>query len=160
MKTKYYLKQLEGLEFKIENKKRELTELKIMAEGTGGFSNEEKVQSSTKGDALENKVIRFVDLENEINDELYKLATKRHDIINMINKLDNPMHIKILYMRYIEHKNLKIIAHELSLEYGYIRKMHGYALEEFRKENKVSIEKYEKQQKRNKSEQNRNTKEQ
>lgn len=75
----------------------------------------------------------MVDLEKEINREIDVFVDKKHKIINQIQGLKNPIHIKILYGKYVEFKNLYDIAYEMNYTYQYIREVHGHALLAFEK---------------------------
>lgn len=134
MEAKEYLKQLESLNVKINNKKKELDELRQLAQSTGGFDySAERVQTSPTSDILEKKVLKYVYLEQEINTEIDQFIDLKHKIINEIHTLTNNTYIKVLFMRYVEFKKLKEIANELGWSYQYIRELHGCALQDFGK---------------------------
>ncbi len=132
MEAKEYLKQLKLLNVKIDNKQKELDDLRLMAQSTGGIDySSERVQTSLARDSLEKKVIRYVCLEQEINDEIDKYVDLKHKIINEIHTLTNPIYIEVLYMHYVEFKRLQEIAVEMNYSYQYVRELHGHALQEF-----------------------------
>lgn len=132
MTAKEYLQQLESLNIKINNKQKELDDLRLIAQSTGGFDySAEKVQTSPTGDTLEKKVVKCVYLEQEINDEIDQYVNLKHKIINQIHALTNPAYIQLLFMRYVEFKKLEQISVELNYSYNRIRHLHGYALQVF-----------------------------
>lgn len=135
MKAKEYLQQLQRLNTVIEQKIKELGELRSMSISVGGIDySKERVQTSPSGDAPYVKIInRMIDLDEEINREIDKFVDEKHKIINQIQSLQNPIHIQLLYKRYVEFKRLEVISVEMNYTYQYTRELHGYALKEFDK---------------------------
>ena len=136
MKAKEYLLQIEVLQAKIEQKQQRAKEYRDLAMCSGGFDySKERVQTSNLGGQIENPVIRYVALEAEINENIQMLQLRKDKITDEIHNLDNANHIKILFKRYVECKNLGQVAKEMNFAYQYIRAMHGEALKEFEKIN-------------------------
>lgn len=136
MKAKEYLKQVELLDVKIRQKKIELAGLKEEATCTGAFDySAEKVQTSSKADSMSKKVAKYVDLENEIHEDIERFTELKHKVIGQIHMLDDPKYINILFKKYIEYKGLKEISKELGYSYDHIRRVHGWALLEFQRKN-------------------------
>jgi len=132
MKAKEYLQQLQKLDIIINQKLQELDELKKM----GGIKcidyTMEKVQSSQKHCAtFENVLIKIIDMENEINDEIDRFIDKKHQMINQIQNLDNSKYIQVLYKRYVEYKRLEMVACEMAYTFQYVVLLHGQALKDF-----------------------------
>lgn len=136
MKAKEYLRQIEVFQAKIEQKKQRAKEYRELALTTGGFDySKEKVQSSNLGGQIENPVIRYVALEQEINENIYMLQLKKDKITAEIHNLNNSDHISLLFKRYVECKSLGQISKEMNYSYDRIKHMHGNALSEFEKIN-------------------------
>lgn len=136
MKAKEYLKQVELLDVKIRQKKIELAGLKEEATCTGAFDySAEKVQTSAKADSMSKKVAKYVDLENEIHEDIERFTELKHKVIGQIHMLDDPKYINVLFEKYIEYKGLKEISKELGYSYDHIRRVHGWALLEFQRKN-------------------------
>nr|DAU86341.1 MAG TPA: Protein of unknown function (DUF722) [Caudoviricetes sp.] len=136
MKAKEYLKQVELLDVKIRQKKIELAGLKEEATCTGAFDySAEKVQTSSKADSMSKKVAKYVDLENEIHEDIERFTELKHKVIGQIHMLDDPKYINVLFKKYIEYKGLKEISKELGYSYDHIRRVHGWALLEFQRKN-------------------------
>lgn len=133
MKAKEYLQQLQRLDTMINQKIKELGDLRLMSQSVGGIDySEERVQSSPSGDApFVKPVLRMIELEQEINAEIDRFVDEKHEIINQIQALQNPKHIDILYKHYVEFKRLEIVAVEMNFTYQYIVELHGTALKEF-----------------------------
>ncbi len=133
MKAKEYLQQLQRLDTMINQKIKELGDLRLMSQSVGGIDySKERVQSNPSGDApFVKPVLRMIELEQEINAEIDRFVDEKHEIINQIQALQNPKHIDILYKHYVEFKRLEIVAVEMNFTYQYIVELHGTALKEF-----------------------------
>ncbi len=133
MKAKEYLQQLQRLDTVINQKIKELGDLRLKSQSTGSIDySTERVQTSPSGDAPFVKLIcRIIDLEAEINAEIDKFIDEKHKIINQIQSLKNSDYISLLFKRYVEFKKFEVIAVEMNFTYQYVLNMHGYALKEF-----------------------------
>jgi len=133
MKAKEYLQQLQRLDTVINQKIRELNDLRLKSQSTGSIDySKERVQTSPSGDASFVKLIgRIVDLKAEINAEIDVFVEEKHKIINQIQGLKNPDYIALLFKRYVEFKKFEVIAIEMNFTYQYVLNMHGYALKDF-----------------------------
>lgn len=133
MKAKEYLQQLQRLDTVINQKIKEVHDLLLQAQSTGGLDySKERVQSSPSGDApFVKPIYRIIDLEAEINAEIDKFIDEKHKIINQIQSLKNSDYISLLFKRYVEFKKFETIAVEMNFTYQYVLNMHGYALKEF-----------------------------
>lgn len=135
MRAKEYLQQLRRLDTVIDQKIRELDELRTRSTRISSMDYSiERVQTSPSGDAPYAKTVhRMIDLNEEINREIDDFVDRKHKIINQIQGLDNPNYIKLLFKRYVEFKKFEEIAFELNFTYQYTIELHGYALKEFEK---------------------------
>lgn len=135
MKAKEYLKQIEKYETCLQQKVRELeyinmkltnlTSLRV-GEGRGSKSTESKFAYN---------IIKKVDLENKIHDDINELTDMRDKIIDQIQRMPNTLYMKLLYKRYIEYKKFDRIAREMYFHPGYVRTLHIQALKEFERIN-------------------------
>lgn len=133
MKAKEYLQQLQRLDTVINQKIKEVHDLRLHAQSTGGLDySKERVQLSPSGDApFVKPICRIIDLEEEINAEIDAFVDEKHKIINQIQGLKNSDYITLLFKRYVEFKKFETIAVEMNFTYQYVLNMHGYALKEF-----------------------------
>lgn len=133
MTAKEYLQQLQRLNTVIDQKIKELGDLRIMSTSVGGIDySKDRVQTSPSNDAPFVKIInKMIELDEEINREIDFFVDEKHRIINQIQGLQNSKHIEILYKRYVEFKRLEVVAVEMNFTYQYIVELHGYALKEF-----------------------------
>lgn len=133
MKAKEYLQQLKRLDELINQKNKEIDDLRHRATSVSGIDySKERVQSSPSGDApFVKPICRIIDLEAEINAEIDRFVNEKHKIINQIQGLKNSDYISLLFKRYVEFKKFETIAVEMNFTYQYVLNMHGYALKEF-----------------------------
>lgn len=133
MEAKEYLQQLQRLDTVINQKIKELGDLRLKSRSVGSIDySKERVQTSPSGDAPFVKLIgRIIDLEQEINAEIDAFVDDKHKIINQIQGLKNSKYIEILYKHYVEFKRLEVVAVEMNFTYQYVVELHGYALKDF-----------------------------
>lgn len=133
MKAKEYLQQLQWLDIVINQKIKEVEDLRLKSKSTSSIDySKEKVQTSPSKEASFVKLLgRIVDLEAEISQEINIFVEKKHKIINQIQALNNSKYIEVLYKHYVEYKRLEVIAVEMNFTYQYTRELHGHALQDF-----------------------------
>ena len=136
MWAKRYLQEIQKLEELLNQRLEELSSLKAMY-GLRGCNLSEKVQTSTKGDALESSVIKCVELQDKVKTMIDEFVDKKHKIISQIQSLTDTRCIKILYMRYIRYMSFESIAVELCYSYDHIRRLHAKALKDFERCHKM-----------------------
>jgi predicted ATP-dependent protease len=131
--AKQYLNQLKKLDTIIEQKKEELSLLYNEITGGGGIDYaKDRVQTSPQN-AQEERICRYVAMEDEIKSNISDYTEKRHRIIDEIHKLKDKRHMDVLYKHYVEFKGFRAIAKEMHFSYEYIRHLHKDALHEFEK---------------------------
>lgn len=133
MKAKEYLQKIQKLDILINQKIKELDDLRRMSTSVGSIDySRERVQTSVSGKApFIGLIERIYDLDAEINAEIDAFVDEKHRIINQIQALQNSKHIEVLYKHYVEFKRLEVVAAEMNFTYQYIVELHGYALKEF-----------------------------
>lgn len=133
MKAKEYLQKIQKLDILINQKIKELDDLRRMSTSVGSIDySRERVQTSVSGKApFIGLIERIYDLDAEINAEIDAFVDEKHRIINQIQGLTNINHIALLYKRYIEFKKFETIADEMNFTYQYVLNVHGYALKDF-----------------------------
>ena len=129
---KEYLRQLHRLEVCIEQRQEELNRLRELI-GCNAIDYGERVQTSPSADSIPNEVIRRAELEADISRKIERFLQLKHKIINEIQSLDNAVYVSILYKRYVEYKSLDEIAVEMNYSYRQVLRLHGMALQEFKR---------------------------
>ncbi len=131
MKAKEYLSQALWLNQRIDNKLEQLERLKAMAMRVTANLTQEKVSGGyNKRSPMENTIVKIMDLEREVNDEIDKLINLKQEILETISLVDDPMAQLLLEMRYINRRTWGEIAEELGYSDRGIHKIHGRALKE------------------------------
>lgn len=129
--AKIYLMEIEKLDIKINQKCDMLSELRTNRFNVQAVDfSKEKVKSSTKNN-VNNLSDKLLDLENEINEDIDNFYDMKNKIINEIHQLNKKDHIKVLHKKYIEYKSLELIAVEMNYSYRHVKRLHGYALNDF-----------------------------
>ena len=128
--AKEFLEQVPVINTHINNKLEELEHLKSLALKitssmkadvvSGGGGNHDKV-----GDA----VAKIVDLEREINESIDTFVDKKKEVSAVIEMIDDPKQIEVLYKRYFHCKNWEQIACEMGYTYRNVCIIHGRALQ-------------------------------
>lgn len=134
MNAKDYLKQVLLLEEKINQKQMQYKELLRTATLTEAVRyDKEKVQTSLTNDSMSNVVIRYIELQEEINHDIDNFIDIKNKVITEIQALSNVKFVNLLFMRYIQGKKLDEIATSLGYSYQYARELHSRALKAFTK---------------------------
>ena len=101
MKAKEYLIQAQKLDKVIENKEAERRQWIALATSTSPPAMGERVQSSSNPQRMSDAISRYVDLGREIDRCIDQQIDKRREIIETIQRLDDPAEYDILYKMYI-----------------------------------------------------------
>lgn len=75
----------------------------------------ECVSRSRDVTANENAVIRLVQAEQEYAEAEQQYSEWRNQVCSLFQRLDDPINVEILKLRYVEHKRMSVIANELHL---------------------------------------------
>lgn len=129
---KEYLRQIRLFDICIRQKEAELAAMRSEIENMSAAVTGERVQTSAK-DKMSEKVSHIVDLEAMIIQDKEKFLRMKDRIINEIQSLDNSVYVDILYKRYVEYKQLEEIAVEMNYSYRQVLRLHGFALQEFKR---------------------------
>lgn len=130
--TKEYLKQIQRIESMIESKMAEIAHLKSAAVNISPGYGGERVQASGKHDKIAETVVRYVDIEREIDSLVDLLVEKRREIISVIEEVTHPLQYAVLSKHYIQYKTFGQIAEEEHYSYWYILEIHGAAVKRVR----------------------------
>ncbi len=148
MTAREYLNQIRLLDVKIRQKREERAYLQSIASGNKSqVLNADKVQSSGSQSRMEDTVIRYTDLEQDIDRMIRQYIDMRDHIINQIHQLEEAKYVELLQYKYvgvprgedgrIEYLRLEEIAcimkksNGMPYSYQHIKSLHGEALKEF-----------------------------
>lgn len=129
MSTKDFLKQYKALDREIDRlleEKQHWEELALKV--TPGY--EGAVSTGTPdGNRIPTAVERIVQWEEKIDRKVDQLVELREEIERMVSELDNKSQREILIRRYISGQKWERIALEMHLEYRWVLRLHGRALQ-------------------------------
>lgn len=131
MTAKEYLQQLKAMDIRIEQRQKQVDELRALAFGCGSRKDGERVQTSRSPDALEKNIVKYVDIERECDKAIDEYIDFKNAIIGEIQALADWRYVQLLYKRYVEYKGFGKIAREMGYSYDSIIHMHGGALKTF-----------------------------
>ena len=140
-KAKEFLLQVEKLDKLIENKLIEKEQWKAIAMGvtSGGESvlvkvngktelqNMEKVQSSGNPQKMSDAIIKYIEIDAEIDRCIDFYVDTRKDVIEVIEKLP-AQEYDLLHKVYIQHIELVEVADIYKTTYSNVTTIHGRAL--------------------------------
>lgn len=123
-----FLRQLRKTDLLIENKLAEKEQWKNIALGTTASGSEgERVQSSGNQQKMEDAIIKYLDIEKEIDQVIDKLIAAKMDVISVIEQL-NPAEYNLLHKVYVQYFTLKEAAYRCDMSYSAATTAHGRAL--------------------------------
>lgn len=126
------LKEIEYLDFKINESLKELEQLRHYTDVLKGLDySRERVKSSNRSDVADT-IVKIVDLENLINRDIDRLINKKSVLKSKIGTLE-PKLYQILYLRYFKFYRWYSVAAELNYDLDYVKKLHGIALQRLRR---------------------------
>lgn len=128
--AKGYLRKIELLDAHINNKLSDLTALWSMVTKVTATISPVVVSGSGNQDKLGDAVAKIIELQDEINREIDKYVDAKREVSAVLEKLQDPDHVKVLHKRYIEYKPWEQIACEMCCTYRNVCYIHGKALQE------------------------------
>lgn len=132
MKAYDFLKRIKVLNILIDNKKIELESLEALCEYPP-LNNSEKVQSSTKTDSSVERIINYIELKTELENKINELCKIKQEIIDIIDKVDDPRIVDLLYKRYVNCKTWQQISDESGLSRQWLWKLDDKAMKKVQK---------------------------
>lgn len=128
MQAKEFLKNLIQIDMMISCKKEQIAELRERLTSIGCATDNERVQTSIKGDKMTNVIAKIMELENLVNNDIGILTEYKLQAREMIEKLQNNVEKIVLYKRYFDCKSFEQIAVECNYSWRHVHRIHGKAL--------------------------------
>jgi hypothetical protein len=123
-----YLERIQMLDEIIPCKLIERQQWKDLAVSITAQMDGERVQASGAKSKMEQAVVACETVEGEILDSVNRLIAEKQKRVSLLERLDTPIHYKILHMKYVQYKEFVDIADELKMEYTNVTTTHGRAL--------------------------------
>ena len=127
-RVKSYLRQIKILDTKINRRMEQLSEIKSLATRVTSVITPDRVQTSGPGNNLENAMVRYLDIENEVKKTIDEYVETKNRIIKEIEQLSDDRFISVLSMRYLDYLPWEDIADELYMSERQVFRIHGKAL--------------------------------
>lgn len=130
MDAKEYLSQARFLDARITCMTQQVARLNELAgRCTSTFSDMPKSVSTGKS-RLEDCVIKIIDLEDSINNDIDRLVDLRKEIMTVIRAVPDMEYQILLEKRYLCFASWKQIATDMEYSIQHIHRMHGNALKQ------------------------------
>ena len=124
MKATTYLDRIKKIDAMINNKMRDHARWVEIAEGLGGASDGERVQSSRNLHRGADAIGNYIDIEAEIR----SLKRERQEIIETIERLPSAEY-ELVYRLYVQDYSMKEIAYQLGKSYEWVKMKKRRALQ-------------------------------
>lgn len=125
MRAKDYLEQVNKTNELIKNKQIDAEFYRSIAEGAGSISDGgDKIKSSPRADKMENAICKCIEVQREIDEQIIRLVSLRHEITKTIEQLP-AQEYDILYQIYVQGRSFLDIAEERDKGSSAIRKVHS-----------------------------------
>lgn len=130
MTAKDYLSQAYRLDQRINSKLEQVCSLRTLATKATSTISDTPPSGSRNVKTMESIVVKIVDLENELNEDIDTLVDLNREIVGIIKKIDNPEFQTLLELRYLCFHSWERVAVEMGYDLRYVHKLHQKALEE------------------------------
>ena len=128
MKAKEFLKNIIHIDMMIDCKLEMIAELRSRLTSVSCATDNERVQTSLKGDKMTDTIAKIIELEELVNDDIDVLVENKKQAREMIEKLESDVEKIVLYKRYFDCKSFEKIAVECNYSWRHVHRLHGSAL--------------------------------
>jgi hypothetical protein len=128
--AKEYLSQAYRIDRRIDSKIEQVQSLRDLAEKATSTLTDMPRSSTPNIHRMEDVITKMMDLESEINAELLRLIDVKHEIVTIINCVENRELQILLELRYLCFKTWEQIAVELHFDLRWVHRLHNKALNE------------------------------
>ena len=129
MTAKEYLSQAYRLDQRINAKLEQVMSLRGLATKATSTLGDTPVSGTRNVHRMEDIIIKIIELENEINQDIDRLIDLKREIVTVIKAVSNPEYQTLLELRYLCFKTWEQIAVEMGYENRYLHKLHNRALD-------------------------------
>lgn len=132
MNVKEYLGQAYRIDQRINSKIEQVSSLHSLATKATSTLTDMPGSPNRNIHRMEDVIVKIIDLENEINQDIDKLVDLKAEIMGVIKGVDNPEYQTLLELRYLCFKPWEQIAMEMGYSINNLFKMHRKALSEIK----------------------------
>lgn len=127
--AKAYLQQIKLHDARIDRNLEELDNLRAMTTKITATWKDDVVSGTGNQDKLGATVAKIIDLQNEINRDIDAYVDMKRSVWNLLEKIQNPDQLQVLYKRYFKYEHWEQIACEMNMTYRNVCYIHGRALQ-------------------------------
>lgn len=127
--AKEYLSRLLWIDKRVEDKYLQIEQLRTMAEKTTQILSDMPRNPSAPTSKMEILVVRMVEMENELAQDIESLLTLKKDATARIEALDDMDLQTVLEMRYLSGRPWEEIGDEMNFGSDNLYRLHKKALE-------------------------------
>ena len=128
MKAKEYLMQAKYLSLRIKAKANRLQELRDLAVTVTQVMTDMPKAKSSSTSRMEDTIVKIVDYQNEITEDMERLVSLQKEISSRIGQLGKSEYQVILNDRYLEGMDWQEIADDMHYTVRWVQSLHGEAL--------------------------------
>ena len=137
MTVKDYLRQIEKLRRLINNKLKEIGQLRDLISSIRAVSTDkENVQSSGPMDKLGESVAKIIDAENDTSALIDVYLDKRKTIISQIDEIEDANEYEVIHRRFVQSETFEAIAEEMSVSIRQILRIYDESMKKFAEKHK------------------------
>jgi len=130
MNAKEYLSQAYRIDQRINSKLEQVMSLRdLLGKANVTLTGMPKTPTPNPH-SMEDIIVKMVDLESEINDDIDTLVDLKAEIMRCIKRVDNPEYQTLLELRYLCFKRWENISAEMGYSLRRIYELHNLALEQ------------------------------
>ena len=130
MNAKEYLSQAYRIDQRINSKLEQVMSLRdLLGKANVTLTGMPKTPTPNPH-SMEDIIVKMVDLESEINDDIDTLVDLKAEIMRCIKRVDNPEYQTLLELRYLCFKRWENISADMGYSLRRIYELHNLALEQ------------------------------
>ena len=130
MDAKQYLAQAYYLDKRINSKIEQVASLRELASKATASIHAERISGTSQRSPMENAVLKLIDLEYEINDDIDRMVDLKRELNAFISEIDNPAYKMVLELRYLSGNTWEEVSDFMGYDLRWIYRLHGKALKE------------------------------
>ncbi len=128
MTTKEYLSQARRIDRRIDCKLEQLAALRELVTKTNVVMSDMPGNPNRDRSKVEEYLVKIIDMENEIDNEIDRLVSLKADIMHTINMINDEECQMLLEKRYLLFETWEKIADDMGYTLRNIYNLHGKAL--------------------------------
>jgi DNA-directed RNA polymerase specialized sigma subunit len=128
MTIKEYLSQAYRIDQRINSKLEQVSSLRELAVKATSTLSDTYSSGNGNKQKMEGVIVKIIDLEHEIDEEIDRLVDLKQEIVSLIKKVKNPEYQTLLELRYLNFKTWEQIATEMHYSIQHTFRIHDKAL--------------------------------